>query len=322
VVWALTERTGAGAETAGEELLEQLGPATALALAGIAGTMLATRWITRRATARIDQLVADAAQISADDLSVRLAVSGDGDELDELSGALNQMFARLDRGLSAQRQFAADASHELRTPLTAALAALEVARRRPRSDLEWAVTADGAIVELTRMSTVIDALLQLAHAEVELGPRDEVVLADVAEQVRAAFATRTDVRIAADLDGTLSVDGDAAALEIALGNLVANAVAHAPPGTAVTITAARVDASVRLDVIDRGPGVAPAERARIFEPFTRGAAARADRVAHGAGVGLGLPIARRIALAHGGQVAVDEPPGGGARFSLWLPARR
>ncbi|HVV85466.1 MAG TPA: ATP-binding protein, partial [Kofleriaceae bacterium] len=121
-------------------------------------------------------------------------------------------------------------------------------------------------------------------------------------------------------DATLA--GDADALAVALGNLVGNAIAHSPAGAEVRLDARRDGATIELSVTDHGPGVPAADRERIFQPFARGATAadRASAPALGAGVGLGLSVARRILLAHGGDLRVTDAPGGGARFVARLPA--
>jgi signal transduction histidine kinase len=327
-IWWMIENDddepGEAPETPRDELIEQLLLALGIAAPlGIASTMLAARWLTRRATARIDAVVATAARVSARDLTARLPVSDAGDEVDDLSLALNRMLVRIDAGIAGQRQFAADASHELRTPLTAVRSVLEVARRRPRSSEEWEHTADQALGELVRMSALIDALLQLARADAGAGHRDPIAIGDVIDRVCDTLASKAAVRgieLQAAAAPDLLVTADPAGIEIALANLVANALAHSPDRGVIAILGARVDASVRIDVSDQGPGVPAEDRQQIFAPFARARVVEADRVAGGAGVGLGLAIARRITEAHGGRIEVSDAPGGGARFSLWLPA--
>ena len=313
-IWALTER-GHG-ESAGQELVEQLAPLAVVAALGVTASVLVARWIARRATARIDHVVATATRVDVRDLSVRLPVAG---HHDELAVALNRMLARIEAGVAAQHRFAADASHELRTPLTAAISALEVALRRPRTVGEWGVCAEQTVAELRHMSKVVDALLALARTELRGAVAAEPVI-ELVERVRATIAARAEPAIEVDVPEALAVLADGDAIAIALGNLVANALAHSPPSAPVSISAARDGRDIRIDVVDRGPGVPVADRARIFEPFARGAAGSADRVAHGAGVGLGLTIARRIAETYGGSISVDDAPGSGARFTLRLPA--
>ena len=98
--------------------------------------------------------------------------------------------------------------------------------------------------------------------------------------------------------------------------LIDNALDHAPPGTTVRVAVRPSDRRVELTVSDEGPGIPPAERDRVFEPFTRLPGVRRDRAG---GTGLGLAIAQRIVAAHDGSIAVDDAPGGGARFVVSLP---
>jgi signal transduction histidine kinase len=109
--------------------------------------------------------------------------------------------------------------------------------------------------------------------------------------------------------GQALVHGNAEALRQAVRNLVENALQHTPPGTTVEVA---VTGAPALQVIDRGPGVPAADRERLFERFWRGRRS-------GEGAGLGLAIVARIVAAHGGSLAVDDAPGGGARFTIRLP---
>lgn len=305
------------------ELVTQV--AFALALAAPVGLLLSTlgsRWLVARATRRIDEVITTAARMSAEDLRARLPVSGADDELDELARALNALFGRIDAGIAAQRQFAADASHELRSPLTVLASTLEVARARPRSPGEWEGFADDALAEVRHMTDLVDGLLHLARAgSLRIAPAE---LAPVIDGVLARWASAAEpagVALTADVADDLRAPIDAGMLEVALGNLVANALAHTPAGGSVHVhvhVVASADA-LALHVDDSGRGVPPSERDRIFTPFVRSATPTADRVHGRPGLGLGLAIVRRIAEGHGGTITVGDAPEGGARFTLRLP---
>lgn len=305
-----------------ETLLAQVLVAFAIAAPiGVALAIAGARWLTHRATRRIDAVIAAAARMSAEDLRERLPVSGADDELDALASALNALFARIEGGIAAQRQFAADASHELRSPLAVLSSTLEVARRRPRSAGEWEGLADRALDEVQRMSALVEALLQLARASggvrrspVELMAR----LAGPAERWAAA-AARAEVQFAFAGPEALVAHVDADALEIAIGNLVTNAIAYSPVHATVTLEVHEEPAWVEITVDDQGPGIPAGERERIFAPFVRATSPAADRTEGRAGLGLGLAIARRIVESHEGTVTVREAPGGGARFLIGLP---
>lgn len=294
--------------------------ALALVVSAPVGILLATtgaRWLTRRATRRIDEVIATAARMSAEDLGQRLPVSELGDELDDLARALNSLFGRIEGGVAAQRQFAADASHELRSPLAVLASTLEVARRRPRTAEEWEGFADRALEEVRHMSGMVDALLLLARAG-QLR-RTLAVVADVLEAVRERLAARSASAVVIEASTAIVAEIDEEMLAVAVGNLVSNALVHSPADRRVHVRLERVGEEVRIHVDDAGAGVPVEQRARIFEAFVRGAAPAADRVADRVGMGLGLAIVRRVAEGHGGRVEVGESPEGGARFTIRVP---
>lgn len=305
-----------------DEALEEVGTAMLVAApVGILLAILSAAWLSGRAVARVVAVSAMATQMTAENLSERLPVSSAGDELDALALALNGLFARIQDGVALQRQFAADASHELRSPLAVLSSTLEVARRRPRSGEEWEAVADRALNEVQHMTRLVESLLQLARAGTL--PRTMPILArELVEEVFArleATAASTRVQLRTDISDDIAVQVDRELVTTALGNIVANAIAHSPPGAAVDVQAIAEAQYVRIRVSDQGPGVALPDRERIFHPFVRGAAATADRSGLRVGLGLGLAIARRVVEGHKGNIRVDDGPDGGAAFSFNLP---
>jgi signal transduction histidine kinase len=281
------------------------------------------RRLTRDTTERLDEVIASASRMTGERLDERLPVSAENDALDRLSNALNALLERIETGVAAQRQFAADASHELRTPLTVISTNLEVARRRPRETPHWEKVADETLDEVGRMHGMIDKLLVLARSG-EAGLRhaqtDVRKLASVAAERANGIAKEHEVHIeVADGDG-VQAELDADAIAIVLDNLLRNAIDHSPKGGTVTTRIERPTAGgARIVVEDHGPGVPSELRERIFRPFARGAHTATDRAKAGAGAGLGLAICKRIVAGHRGTIGVSEREGGGARFVVELP---
>ena len=293
--------------------------ALALAISAPFGVLLSVligRRLTTPTTGRLDEVIDSAKRMTGQRLDERLPVSAQRDPLDRLAMALNDVLARVQRGVEAQQQFAADASHELRTPLAVISTNLEVARRKPRDAAHWEHVADGTLAEVHRMHMLVDKLLQLSRAGaagLHHQRTDLRVLASTAAE-RATMIGRTRkiaVELAPGPPAIADVDPDAIA--IVIDNLVRNAIDHSPAGQVVTV---RVGPGAAFAVEDRGPGVPGELRARIFEPFARGRAT--DRAA-GTGLGLGLAICRRIVDGHGGAIAIEDRSGGGARFVVTLP---
>ncbi|WP_327585087.1 HAMP domain-containing histidine kinase [Nonomuraea sp. NBC_00507] len=280
----------------------------AMALAGAAGWFVAGRVL---APVRLVSQTAE--QISdSSDLTRRLDVPGD-DDVAALAGTFNHMLDRLERAFLAQRNFLDDAGHELRTPITVIRGHLELMGDDPADRAETlALVTD----ELERMNRIVDDLLTLAKAE-QPGflAVDTVELADLTVSVVAKARALGERKWRVDEVAEARVPADRQLLTQALMQLVANAFRHTKDGDLIAVGSAVRDGRAELWVRDSGPGVAPADRERIFGRFTRGA----GRTGAHDGSGLGLAIVKSIAEAHEGWVQVTEAPGGGACFVMSIP---
>lgn len=236
----------------------------------------------------------------------RLPTTGLPDEALPLVQTVNGALARLDQALTAQRKFVAEAAHALRTPLAVMTARLDMLDDRP--DLA------GLRHDVDRMARLVQQLLGMARLEsVDLDVNQSVRLHDAAAEAIAALvplALRSDIELSlVDHGGQMPINGNHGALVLALTNLIENAIAHAPLGSEVEIV---LSGPGRVAVQDRGAGVAPALRGRIFERFVRGPGE------HEGGAGLGLAIVAEIAAAHDGSARMEDLPGGGCAFVLDL----
>jgi signal transduction histidine kinase len=273
----------------------------------VVGWLLATRLLRP-----VDRITATAEEISATDLSRRIALGGPEDELKRLADAFDSMLERIDGAFAAQRQFVADASHELRNPIAIIQTNLEVAADElgPRASVVRRATA--------RMARLVDDLLALARSE-NTGYREPIPLAGLATDVAEELGTLAESRgVRIEVEGAgADVLGDPDALRRALANLVDNAVRVSPPSGCVTIRCGGDAAGAWLEVVDEGPGIPPEEQAHVFERFWR---ADESRSRASGGSGLGLAIVRQIVENHGGAITVRSEPGRGARFTIRLPA--
>jgi two-component system, OmpR family, sensor kinase len=293
-------------------------------LGGTALAFLGGLVVARRAMRPVSGLTRAARQVARTrDPDVRLPKPLANDEVSELAYTLEDMLRELSaaRGeteatLDRQRAFVADASHELRTPLTSILANLELLE----SDLdgEQQEMAASALRSSRRMRRLVADLLLLARADAgREAPKAPVDLAAVArEAAREAGALSEHHIVSVDAPEPVVIEGVADDLHRLAANLVENALIHTPGGTPVTVSVRREGDSAVLEVSDRGPGVSPAMRERVFERFARGG----GDAAPSGGSGLGLAIVRAVAEAHGGSVELDDAESGGARFTVRLPA--
>ncbi len=304
---------------ASEQLLIAMGIAAPLALlVGVGGAVI----LGRRALAPLDAIVRETRSISVSELHRRLALPSQRDELYVLVEEFNELFGRLEIGFGALSRYAADASHELRTPLAIVAAELDVALRAPRTSEEWRRAAETSLVEIRRLSRLVDALLALARAD---SPLERSVRFDLREQVDqvlaslGAHARAQGIELSAAVEGSnepVWIDGDPDALASAIRNIIDNAVLYTPAGGHVSVAMARDELGfTTVSIEDSGPGIPAAEREVIFSPLVRGASGERAPTGHG----LGLAIARRIVARHRGGIAVEDSSAGGARFNVRVP---
>jgi signal transduction histidine kinase len=264
---------------------------------------LATWLAVGSALQPVDELraAADAVDMSAAGFATRLPVPAGADELRRLGETLNRMLGRLHRSNERQREFIADAAHELRSPIASVRTQLEVALGTPTDVATWPLIARDVLTDVERLSRLADDLLLLARLDSGAGSAFGAVPVDMAE-------------VAGQAGPPALVTGDPAALRRMLDNLLTNARRHA--ATIVEVQVSVEGGVVVVTVDDDGRGLPEGDRERVFERWVRLDAARSREEG---GSGLGLPIARSIARAHGGDVSLTLSPLGGVRAVITLP---
>lgn len=279
-------------------------------------------WLIVGAALRpVEAMRSEAAAISASEPDRRLPVGETDDELARLGRTLNEMLDRLQRALERERRFVDDASHELRTPLANLKAELDLSIRRARTPDELEAALRSAAEETDRLVRLAEDLLVLARAKGGKLPvrREPVDAAALIRDIVATFEGRASERgLSLDdkAEDGMRADVDPLRMRQAIGNLIDNALRHAPRGGRVSVALARANDELTISVSDSGPGFSPEFLAEAFEPFTRDDAARSRS---DGGAGLGLAIVRAIAEAHGGS-AEARNTALGAEVVLRFPA--
>lgn len=299
---------------ANDRTLEKLGGVLfAFGALGVLAALLVGWLVARNGLRPVRRLTSAVERIAVTEDLTPLRIEGD-DEVARLATAFNQMLLALGASRDRQRRLVADASHELRTPLTSLRTNLDLLRQAegnsalpPEARLELLDDVRGQIEEL---SALVGDLVELARDEPMTHVVAHVDLADVVDRAvtrvrRRAHGVSFDVST-----DPWTVVGDANSLERAVTNLLDNAAKWSPADGTVTV---RLSDGV-LVVDDQGTGVDEADRPHVFERFFRSDESRAMP-----GSGLGLAIVRQVVDRHGGRVEVSEAPGGGARFTMWVP---
>jgi two-component system sensor histidine kinase MprB len=280
--------------------------AAVVVLAGLCGW-----WLARRITRRLIILTAAAEDVARTRrLGVQVPVTG-YDEVGRLGRAFDRMLGRLAQSEDDQRRLIQDAGHELRTPLTSLRTNISLLRRideLPPSTREELV-ADLS-QEARELTDLVNELVDLAAGQSDTEPPQQVDLADIAEDVAGLARRRTGRDITVRASGDTTTDGRPGMLQRAISNLVENAAKFDRAGQTpieISISGPARPGTVRVEVLDRGPGVSETDLFRIFDRFYRAADARSLP-----GSGLGLSIVREVALAHGGAPFALRREGGGA----------
>jgi signal transduction histidine kinase len=278
----------------------------AVVLVAVGATAVVAFVTARSITHPVAELRRKALRIADGDFSASMSVEDAPPELTELATAFDDMALRLERLLESQRAFVADASHQLRTPLTAVRLRLENLEA-----LAGATEAGGiseVVVEVERLSTMVDQLLELSRAgETSVEAVDVAAVVEQRARLWEGVADDQGITLATVID---SADRCMASvvpggMEQILDNLIDNAIRYSPEGGAVSVTARRApDGSCLLLVADSGPGIPEADLPRIFDRFWRGASGQP-------GTGLGLAIVSHLVARSGGTVSAYPAPSGG-----------
>ncbi|MFF7521124.1 sensor histidine kinase [Streptomyces pseudovenezuelae] len=292
--------------------------------AGLAVLVLAAAaaigaYAARRITAPLRELNSMASKFSDGDLTARSPVTGPP-ETQTLARTLNQGAERLDTLVASQRIFVADASHQLRTPLTALRLSLDniadgVDDESVREDVEQATA------EVVRMSRLVNGLLVLARAEAKVAAAEPLVLRDIVDERLTVWRPAADERgVTIALRGSVvddrpSVLASPGHLDQVLDNVLSNALEVSPDGGRITVEVESRADTVVLSVLDEGPGMPDADKARAFDRFWRG-----QGLTGRSGSGLGLAVVRQLVTDDGGTVTLADAPGGGLKVEITLRA--
>lgn len=276
-------------------------------------------WLVAGRALRPMRAIADTAErVTASGLDQRIPASNEDPEIARVIHVLNRMMDRLEASFRQATRFSADASHELKTPLAIMQGELEAAVQAAAPGSEEQQTFSALLEETQRLKSITRSLLLLAQADAgQLKLTREPVnltttLHSLIEDAKI-LAEDAELRFEVDLPADITVPADRALLPTALLNLLVNAVKYNEPGGRIQIRLAAKDAVVTLEVGNSGPGIAPAEQAKIFDRFHRVEAARSRNVD---GLGLGLSLAREIIRAHGGELVLKESRPGWTVFEL------
>ncbi|MEV5379293.1 HAMP domain-containing sensor histidine kinase [Streptomyces nondiastaticus] len=286
----------------------------------VTALMAAVAWyVAGRVLRPVEDIRSRFADLTAHHLDRRVPVPRTDDEVARLARTMNTTLDRLEANVDQQRRFVADASHELRSPLTALRAELEIALAHPEgTDLRDVVEA--ALGDTRRLQHLTTDLLLLARLDVSgavhLPGGGPVDLAALVRDEAARFRAPQHLVLRVETAGEpVPVHGQYALLTRLLGNLLDNARRYAVRTVEIGLVHDPAARRAVLHVQDDGPGIAPADRQRVFDRFTRLDDARARDTG---GAGLGLAIAHRIASAHHGTLEIADSPRG-ARFAAVLP---
>ena len=298
-----------------EESITTLEHTLWLALPGVLAVVAAISWLVAgRALRPVDAIRAEVDEITATTIHRRVPEPATGDEVARLARTMNAMLDRLEAASRRQREFVSDASHELRSPVASMRTQLEIALASS-TDARWADVATSVLEDEARLEKLIADLLALATLDEGTPPRSVAV--DMGALVHEEAARARDVAVEADVGIGATVVGNPSLLARVLANLLDNAARYARGRVLVALS---VDGeAVTITVDDDGPGIAPADRDRIFERFTRLDTARTRDGRQDGGAGLGLALVRAIVERHHGVVVADASPLGGARFVVRLP---
>jgi signal transduction histidine kinase len=300
-----------------EQWLTLLGRLALALAAGIALAGVLFWWLSRRLTDPVLNLTRATEAVAAGRYDVEIPAGHGSDEISLLTERFRGMVDKLSQTERLKRSFLMSVSHELRTPLTAIRGHVEALREGVVTDPEQvAVSLEIIAAETDRLERLVGDVLDLAKLQAHRFTvrHEEVDMGRVVDHAYGAFAEEArrreiDYRVSANGDPPVIVSDGDRVLQV-ISNLLSNAFRWTPDRGRIDLELEAENGAVSVDVVDSGPGIPPEQRERIFQAF----------ISHDVdGTGLGLPIARELAVALGGRIDLDSAPGAGSRFRLVLP---
>ncbi len=282
-------------------------------------SVLGARWVARRSLAPVEAIRQAAGNISPQNLDARLPVPPTRDEIAGLITVLNTAFDRLQRSFEQAKRFSTDASHQLKTPIAVLRAGIEEILTDPQTPPRQAARAEALLQQVRQLTSISENLLLLARADagrLDL-QREEFDLREVLDGVlddAHVLAEPRGLTVRWTLPASLPLRADRSAMAMILQNLMENAVKYGDAGGTVRLAAQTSTGEVEVTVANTGAPIPPEAVSRIFDRFYR---VRTDQAT--SGHGLGLSIARELALAHGGEVALVRSDAAGTEFRLRVP---
>lgn len=285
-------------------------------------------WLSGRVLRPVRRITATAQEISATDLSRRIALEGPHDELRNLADTVDGMLGRLETAFLTQRQLVDDASHELRNPLAVIQANVDAVLAHddtPPDDRAQATAIVGRAIQ--RMTRLVEDLLASARRSSPAFVDADVDLATIAGEAAEEYellAADRELHVVRRLSPGPTAAGDASALRRAVDNLLSNAVRLARGGSELVLAVGSRNGWAWIAVRDEGPGIAADDADRVFDRFYRAGQQQPPTTVASTGqrrAGLGLAIVRQIAESHGGTVTLHSELGIGTTFVIWLPER-
>jgi heavy metal sensor kinase len=275
-------------------------------------------FLASRALLPISKITQTAQRISTEDLSARLNIQGNDDEIGRLATTFDSMLSRLEEGFKRERQFTSDASHELRTPLAAMQAILNVTRDRKRKPEEYETALDDLSEETDRLRALTEDLLYIARGDVRPAMPHDIVnlsnlLVDVSESLRP-MAESKGLILQQEIQNNLFIKGDSDSLIRVLVNLMDNAIKYTEKGEIKVNAFLNSSREIEIVIADTGCGISAEHLPHIFERFYRVDESRTTQ-----GFGLGLAIVHEIVRTHQGMIEASSQVGSGTVFRLRFP---
>ncbi len=283
-------------------------------------------WLVSRETRSLNWMTSQVARIDSENLRERIRVDRLPSEIQSLAQSFNHTLDRLADSFERLSRFSADLAHELRTPISNIMGSIEVALSKPRTEAEYRELLVSSLEECARISRLTESLLFLARAE-NMQRNLKVQTLDLSAEIDSIIefyeplATDKGVRLIRDpkTEVNLQLAAEGALFQMALGNLISNAIRYSRSGSEVTVTYQQDREWLTLSVIDQGQGIPASDLPKIFERFYR---VDPSRHHSSGGTGLGLTIVKGILDLHQGSISAESILGQGSRFIMKWPNPR